>query len=468
MTETKDISCINRNQMRSASVAAKATSLSELPLAGFALAVRTTLRKCATSSKMSDLDIAHMLEEVIHIYDGTFSPLSLKETVNLLESVSAALSVDAHDTTNMKDISSEAISIAEKLKKFDNSSSLIYATYTAKPSTRMFEMLTEACRYAKSGTFKAVGFLIYDAIRGEDSSPVLNVLQQQDANNGYAFRVNRDDIEIIVHLARSLSQKLEYSWVNAAKIISDAASFSNGFLSKNGSDMSALLDSAVNHMLKNEKVLRSEHVNEIEKIAIALFTSRKKTALFSEDDAIKASIELSRRIDSYKDNQLWLHIFSSALGIIVSQLSGEKTSVEISKNGIPYLKDSKHTRIKYFTEKLDYMRKKLGPDFKEVEGVAIACLNIVVKNGGFGSNDALLRKIEALRKDLFFSWIASTSENTKGEMNDDIIIIKNLLKGTDARCKDAFSMFIDSVSFVYGLGIHMERIGRLISIAGNK
>jgi hypothetical protein len=73
-----------------------------------------------------------------------------------------------------------------------------------------------------------------------------------------------------------------------------------------------------------------------------------------------------------------------------------------------------------------------------------------------------------LRKDLFFSWIASTSENTKGEMNDDIIIIKNLLKGADARCKDAFSMFIDSVSFVYGLGIHMERIGRLISIAGNK
>ncbi len=132
MTETKDISCINRNQMRSASVAAKATSLSGLPLAGFALAVRTTLRKCATSSKMSDLDIAHMLEEVIHIYNGTFSPLSLKETVNLLESVSAALSVDAHDTTNMKDISYEAISIAEKLKKFDNTSSLIYATYTAK------------------------------------------------------------------------------------------------------------------------------------------------------------------------------------------------------------------------------------------------------------------------------------------------------------------------------------------------
>ena len=79
----------------------------------------------------------------------------------------------------------------------------------------------------------------------------------------------------------------------------------------------------------------------------------------------------------------------------------------------------------------------------------------------------LLRKLDTLRKELYFSWIGSTNEETRAEMDESATAIRDMLKGARARSRDAFSLFVDSVSLIYGLSVHVEKVGSLVSIAKN-
>ena len=466
MAEINVAKHISKEGEAAVSLSVRSTGLSSLPLAGLVLAVRPVLRKCAINIKPADADVVAMLEEVIGIYNRSFAPLSSQETVNLLESVGAALSVGASDALPINAAITEAASIAEKLAKFDNLIKPKSAYARPKSSVYAFEMLTEACRYAKSDTFKAIGFSIYAATK-DNGKPVLNALNPGNANNGTAFHTDREDIVMMAQLAGSLPTSPESLWIYSANAISVAASFCNDFLLREGVSASALLDAAVEHVSRNANVLRRESAEGIENIALSLFASRACATHRLEGGGINAGIELSRRMQDHKDNPASMRIFGSALSIMVSQFSGEKTSIEISKNGVPYLRGDRHRQIGYFTNRIASMRTRLGSDFQNAENAALECFGIVVKNDGFGSNTALSKKLDALRKALYFNWIGSISEDTKGEMDGDTAAIERILKGAKGQSQNVFSLFVDSVSLVYGLGIHVEKVGSLISIAKN-
>jgi hypothetical protein len=114
------------------------------------------------------------------------------------------------------------------------------------------------------------------------------------------------------------------------------------------------------------------------------------------------------------------------------------------------------------------MRKKLGSEFKDAESIATSCLEVVVKNDGFGSNDKLLKKIDALRKGLYFGWIGSVGDDTRIEMDDQTAAIMEMLKASKKLGQSAFSLFVDSVSLIYGLGVHVEKVGSLVALTRNK
>ena len=443
----------------------KATRLSELHMAGLVPAMCPAIRKCANTAPSSDSHVTAMLDEVMRIYNSYFSHIRAHESTSLLEAVGGVLSADAHYALPERAASAAAVSIAEKMKKFDNPSKPAYGSAT--PSTCMFEMLAEVCRYAKGGTFKAIGFSIYDAMKDDPSRPALSALQTSGAADGAAFQVSQGDIAAMAHLSRSLPLSSEYSWLRAADAISKAASFSNDFLLKAGAGALALLDSAVEYMSRNANALRRGNADGIEKIAISLFASRESAQHQLNGDGITAGIELSKKVDDYKDNPIGLRIFSSALGVLVSQLSGEKISIEISNNGFLYLKCSKYLQIGYFANRLANMRKKLGSEFKDAESIATSCLEVVVKSEGFGSNDKLLKKIDALRKGLYFGWIGSVGDDTRIEMDDQTAAIMEMLKASKKLGQSAFPLFVDSVSLIYGLGVHVEKVGSFASIARN-
>ncbi len=464
MTETN--STVEKGHQGVTSPALKATRLSELPVAGLVLAVRPALRKCSNTALSSDLNATDMLEEVIRAYNSNFAHITAQESMRMLESVGEALYTDVRGTSSKRAASADAASIAKKLEKFD---SLVKPAYgRSTPSTYLYEMLADTCRYAKGGTFKAIGFSIYDAMKEDEGRPALGALNKPGFNDGIAFQLSSADITAMAHLARSLPPSSEYSWVYAANAISDAASFSNDFLLKEGPNAAALLYSAIDYISRNANVLRRENVEGIEKIALSLFASRASALHQLNGNGVEAGIKLSRRMQDYKDNPIGLRIFNSALGIMASQLSGEKISIEISRNGFPYLKGNRQFQMEYFTSRLASMRKRLGNEFKDVEGIAIACLDIVVKNEGFRSNGVLLRKLDTLRKELYFSWIGSTNEETRAEMDESAAAIRDMLKGARTRSRDAFSLFVDSVSLIYGLGVHVEKVGSLVSIARNR
>ena len=444
----------------------KATRLSELPVAGLVSAIHHVIHKCASTGLLSDSYVTSMLDEVMRIYNSYFAHIRAQEAVSLLEAVGEALSAGARDAISMEVASADAASIAEKMKGFDNLPKPAYGR--SMPSTYMFEMLAEVCRYAKGGTFNAIGFSIYDTMKDDPGKPLLSALKTLGAGESAAFQVSREDVAAMVHLSRSLPPSSEYSWVYAANAISDAASFSNNFLLKESASAPALLDSAFEYMSRNANALRRKNVEGIEKIALSLFASRASSAHQPNGDSITAGIELSKRVDDYMGNPIGLRIFSSALGIMVSQLSGEKISIEISRKGFPYLKGNRQLQIEYFTKRLAKMRERLGNEFKDVESVAMACLDIVVKNEGFGSNSVLLKKIDILRQALYFGWITSVSDDARIEMDGATAAIMEMLKASKKLSQSAFSLFVDSVSLIYGLGVHVEKVGSLVSIARNR
>ncbi|MEM3020492.1 MAG: hypothetical protein QW194_04175 [Candidatus Micrarchaeaceae archaeon] len=444
----------------------KATRLSEPHIAGLVPAMRYVAHKCASAALLSDSDIASMLEEVMRIYDSYFAHINVQESVGMLEAVGVALSAGGRYAVSANPANQDAASIAERIRVFDN----MFKTASGRPmpSTYMFEMLATACRYAKGGTFKIMGLSIYDPMKKDQSVPVLGALRKPQAGDSTAFMLSREDAAAVARLSRALPQSSEYSWVYAADVISNAASFINDFLLNRSAPASVLLDSAIEYMSRNANALRRENTGGIEKMALSLFVSRASAAHLLGGDEVTAGIGLGKKVDEYKGNLMGLRIFSSALGIIVSQLSAEKVSVEASKNGVLYLKGNRQLQMEYFTNRLATMRKKLGSEFEDVEGIAMACLDIVVKSEGFGSNSALMKKLDTLRKALYFGWIASVGDDTKTEMDDQTAAIMEMLKASKKLGQSAFSLFVDSVSLIYGLGVHMEKVGSLVSLTRNK
>ncbi|MGC8496342.1 MAG: hypothetical protein ACP5MX_04030 [Candidatus Micrarchaeia archaeon] len=405
-----------------------------------------------------------MLEAVIQAYNHSFAHLKLHETIELLDSVGSVLSVSASIFGQVKEHGAEATAIAQSLKKFDTLAKSPYSR--SFPSAYLFEMLAEVCRYAKAGTFKVIGLSIYDSLKNDSDKPVIDALQGT-AEASTQFSMSSQDIAAAAELAKSLPQSSEYSWMYAVRSISDAASFINSFLLKNGKSASALLADAIDYVSRSESILRRERLDGIEKAVFSLFASKLGYQQFNYGDAVSAGMVLEKKIQEYSSNPIGLRIFSSALGIIVSQLSGEKVSMEVSKNGFPCLKDTRQMQVDYFTNRVASMKKRLGVKFKDTEDVAISCLDIVVKNDGFKSNEELIKRIDMLRKGLYFGWINSINEETKAEIDDATATILGILKASKALSQDAFSLFVDSVSLVYGLGIHIEKVGRLASISKN-
>ncbi len=420
-------------------------------VAGLAVSLAKTI-SVGKAIGISETKLAEMTRSAADAYDRYFSNLNADESIRLLEKV-------GHEIGGYRASGgdSDSKSIASSFLEFDKDRQSI--SINRRPSVKTLDVLTAICSYAKGSAFSFRDGIV-NAPAGD--SDYHSAREFGPWASGSKFELDKRDCNVIVGLSRSMPLLPSIPVKVYASAITDAAMLFNEFIRDAGPDGSQFLEYLIG-MPYIKDLYPLDKGNRIESKVLSLLENKMR---FNDmaGNATAVELHLNDAIMKHSSDWISLRVFMMALNIMAKDSNGSDMHIAISDSGRLYAKGSIYKEMESFMRKTEHMKFALGPAYSIVEEAAMSSIDIFLSGPSkHGSNEAK-NMIDTLRKGIFFGWLGSTNEEVKSSVDGNMMKMIEALKGAAPRTDSAFVLMADAISLVYGLDIHVEKVGGMVSL----